>query len=199
MSVTTMETLEAASFPILIPGAPATRPFKVDPDAPARLVMIDLRASPLMMTGCDATIDQALLQMTLTGMQFALVVGADRRIVGSIGQEDIQGEKPMQYMHSIGCTETTCAWRDVQVENVMEPVEMWQVLDFSRVTRMTVAEVSALMKASGRRHMVVVEGAADPDARQVRGLFSAPRMQMLMRNHGLEGIDSHAARFGLLN
>ncbi len=172
--------LEAANFPILIPGAPATRPFTLAPNAPASLAMTDFRSAPIVTTVFNASIDDALNQMKLSGARFAFVLGADRQIVGAITSYDIQSEKPVQYMVSVGCTETTCAWRDVQVENIMVPVAEWQVLDYSHVQMMTLAEVAALVSDSGLRYVVVVEAAAEGNARQVRGLFSATRLQMLL-------------------
>lgn len=180
MSESKVAALQSASFPILVPGAPATRMFTADPKAPASVAMTDFRSAPIVTTNFDTSIDDSLNQMKLSGARFAFVLGPDRQLVGSVTSYDIQGEKPMQYMLSINCSETTCAWRDVQVENIMEPVDRWRVLDIAHVTRMTIAEVAALIAESGRRYVVVVESAADPACRQVRGLFSAARLQLLL-------------------
>jgi hypothetical protein len=180
MSASTNSPLQAAVFPVLIPGAPATRPYNVAPDAPAVVAMTDFRSAPIVTTRFDTTIEVTLQQMKLSGARFAFVTNQDGQLAGSITSYDIQGEKPMQYMMSVGCSETTCAWRDVQVENIMDPVRMWRVLDYAHVTAMTVAEVAALVAESGLRYVVVVEAAAAAGARQVRGLFSAARLQMLL-------------------
>jgi len=172
--------LQSASFPILIPGAPATRPYRLDPDAPATLALTDFRSAPVVTAAFDATIEAALEQMKLSGARFAFVVGRERQLLGSITSYDIQGEKPMQYMLSVGCSETTCAWRDVQVENIMVPVARWRVLAYSDTVGMTVSEVAALLAQGGLRYVVVVESAATADSRQVRGLFSAARLQQLL-------------------
>jgi len=172
--------LQSASFPILIPGAPGTRAFRLAGDAPAILALTDFRSAPVVTARYDATIDDALNQMKLSGARFAFVVGADRQLLGSITSYDIQGEKPMQYMMSVGCSETTCAWADVQVENIMEPMAQWPVLEYADVTAMTASAVAALLAASNRRYIVVVEPASGNDARQVRGLFSAARLQLLL-------------------
>jgi CBS-domain-containing membrane protein len=172
--------LQAASFPILLPGSPATRPFLVDPDARATLAMTDFRSAPLVTTHFDTTIEASLQQMKLSGARFAFVLGSAGELVGAITSYDIQGEKPMQYMMSVGCSETTCAWRDVQVENIMEPIARWRVLDYAQVSKMSITDVAALLAGSGLRYLVVVEDAIDPRARQVRGLFSAARLQLLL-------------------
>jgi CBS-domain-containing membrane protein len=192
MSSSTTAALQSASFPILIPGAPSTRPFTIDPGAPASQAMTDFRSAPIVTSNFNTSIDDALNQMKLSGARFAFVLGPDRKLVGSITSYDIQGEKPVQYMVSIGCTETTCAWQDVQVENIMEPVSQWRVLEFAHVARMNVSEVAALVAASGQRYVVVVEAAADPKSRQVRGLFSAARLQLLLGSGDSAAVGSSA-------
>jgi hypothetical protein len=101
--------------------------------------------------------------------------------MGSVTSYDIQGEKPIRYMQSVGCSHTTCAWRDVVVENIMEPLAQWQVLDHAYVTRLAIGDVAALMSNAARRYLVVTERLKDDDRRrQVRGLFSAARIQFLL-------------------
>jgi CBS-domain-containing membrane protein len=180
MNSSIFATPRTASFIILTPGASGSRPFNVRPDAPATLAMTDFRSAPLITTTFDASIYDSLNQMKLSGARFAFVLGPDRQLVGSITSYDILGEKPVRYMVSVGCSETTGAWRDVQVENIMEPVSEWPVLDYSQVAKMDIARVAAIIAESGRRHIVVVEAAADSNARQLRGLFSETRLQMLL-------------------
>jgi len=174
------DALHGVDFPVLIPGAPATRPYTVSPDAPAVMAMTDFRSAPLVTAAFDASIESALQQMKLSGARFAFVLGAERQLVGAITSYDIQGEKPVKYMVSVGCSETTCAWRDVQVENIMVPLAQWRVLDYADVPRLRVTDVAALMADSGYRYIVVVEGAQEAGTKQVRGLFSAARLQMLL-------------------
>jgi hypothetical protein len=180
MAPTIRNLLEAVIGPVLIPGSRGTRALKVDPHAPAVTVMTDFRTAPLVTTQYDTSIDVALGQMKLSGARFAFVVGADGSLLGSVTSYDIQGEKPVQYMVSVGCSKDTCAWRDVQVENIMEPLASWKVIDHGRASRMSVAQVADLMAQGGQRYLVVVEPADGPGgARQVRGLFSAARLQLL--------------------
>jgi CBS-domain-containing membrane protein len=194
MSSSTFARLQTASFPILIPGAPGTRAFTVDPEAPATLAMTDFRSAPLVTATFNASIDDALNQMKLSGARFAFVLGPDRQLVGSITSYDIQGEKPVRYMVSVGCSETTCAWRDVQVENIMEPVGEWRVLEYGKAAAMNITQVAALVAESGQRYLVVVEPAGEGDARQVRGLFSAARLQMLLGSGDTAAVGTTTAR-----
>jgi hypothetical protein len=57
---------------------------------------------------------------------------------------------------------------------------------------MNVSEVAALVAASGQRYVVVVEAAADPKSRQVRGLFSAARLQLLLGSGDSAAVGSSA-------
>jgi CBS-domain-containing membrane protein len=166
--------------PVLLPNDPSSRIQLVSPDAPAHIAMTDFRAAPVVTTRSDSSISDALAQMKQSGARFAFVLGAHDDLVGSITSYDIQSEKPMQYMTAIGCSETTCAWRDVAVDNIMEPLSAWQVLDYAQVVRMTVAEVAETLQLAGMRYLVVVEVGHQPGARQIRGLFSMARLHALL-------------------
>jgi len=184
MTTPMLAKLQFASFPVVLPGAAAARTVYVNPDAPATLAMSDFRSAPLVTTRCDTPIGAALDQMKHSGARFAFVVDRDQRLLGSVTSYDIQGERPMQHMLSVGCTESTCAWGDVQVENIMEPLANWRVLELAHAVRMTVAEMAQLLAESGQRYLVVVEPAIDGRTRQIRGLFSAARVQALLGDSG---------------
>jgi CBS-domain-containing membrane protein len=176
--------LQFASRPVLLPGAPATRSFSVDADAPAERAMTDFRSAPLITTDCDESIEEALQQMKRSGARLAFVVGADRELLGAVSAQDIQGEKPVRYLLSAGSAQAECAWRDVQVQHIMDPVANWRVLEHAHVQQMSVAQVAALLAESGLRYLVIVEDAATAGTQQIRGLFSAARVQALLGNTG---------------
>jgi CBS-domain-containing membrane protein len=180
MTQSVLPRLLPASYSVLLPNDPASRILMIDPDAPANLAMTDFRAAPVVSTRSDTPISAALAHMKQSGARFAFVVGNAGELLGSVTSYDIQGEKPMQYMNTIGCSETTCAWADVQVGNIMEPVAEWRVLEYAQVVRMSVSEMLAMLTQAGLRYLVVVEGSASPQTRQIRGLFSASRLQALM-------------------
>lgn len=167
---------------LLLPNSPDSRVQLVDPAAPAHVAMTDFRAAPIVTTRSDVSISNALAQMKQSGARFAFVLGGGDELVGSITSYDIQGEKPMQFMTSIGCSESTCAWHDVQVADIMEHVGEWQVLDYAQVVRMNVSEMTELLLQTGQRYVVVVEGSHQPQTRQIRGLFSVARLQALLGN-----------------
>ncbi len=171
--------LDTPSAPLLMPAL--QRDFAlVGANEPAALVMTDFRTGPMITTPALTSIQLALQQMKLSGARFAFVVDERGALIGSVTSYDIQGEKPMRYMQSIDGSHTTSAWRDVTVENIMEPVTQWQVLHHSDVAHLTIGEVSSLMSGLGLRYLVVVERLKDKSSWQVRGLFSGARIQMLL-------------------
>jgi hypothetical protein len=171
--------LECPQGPVFMPGSQWDRAY-LSPKEPASLAMADFRTGPMITTTNGTSIEVALQQMKLSGARFAFVVDEHGALVGSVTSYDIQGEKPMRYMQSVGCSHTTCAWRDVAVENIMEPLPEWQVIDFAYVSRLTIGDVATLMANAGRRYLVVAERLQHDAAWQVRGLFSGARIQILL-------------------
>jgi CBS domain-containing protein len=183
-----VEMLESPGAPIVMPGAPAARREVLSASDPATLALADFRASPVFTTPVGTTITAALLQMKRAGTRFAFVDDADGWLVGAVTAYDIRGEKPLRYMLSIGCTENTCAWSDVLVENIMEPVRDWKVIDHQVLDRRTIGDIYSLMTGCDRRYLVVVESASGGRERRLRGLFSAARIEQLL------GVDTPYAR-----
>ena len=171
--------LESPKGPLLAPGSRSDYAF-LSPTDPACQAMTDFRNGPMITTPAAASIELALQQMKLSGARFAFVVDERGALVGSVTSYDIQGEKPIRYMQSLDRSHTTGAWRDVTVENIMEPVAQWQVLEHSALARVTIGDVASLMSDVGLRYLVVVERLKDSEASQVRGLFSSARIQMLL-------------------
>jgi CBS-domain-containing membrane protein len=152
----------------------------VQPTDPASQAMTDFRNGPMITTPASTSIGLALQQMKLSGARFTFVVDEKGALVGSVTSYDIQGEKPIRFMQSVDQSHTTGAWRDVTVEDIMEPVAKWHVIDHSAVMRLTIGDVSSLMVDEGRRYLVVVQRMKDTEAWRVRGLFSAARIHMLL-------------------
>jgi CBS domain-containing protein len=141
-------------------------------------VMTDLRQRAPITVDSNVTINQALGIMTCFGVRLVFVVDADSRLVGFVSSYDIQSEKPLRYLHSIGCTHKTCRHDEVRVSDIMEPMDRWQVLSFADVCRTTVGEVVSIFERAGASHLVVIE----PDDRSsaqyvVRGLFCAAQIR----------------------
>jgi CBS domain-containing protein len=141
--------------------------------APAIDLMTDFRRSPIVNVPDSLQIDRALEIMVLAGVRFCFVVDPAGRVVGNVTSYDIQGEKPLRYCQvALG---QSLSRGDVRVRDIIEPLDTWQIISFEDARRATVATVVDTFKASGRRHLVVVEGIEDVPT--VRGLFSATRFE----------------------
>ncbi len=180
MSSPTLAKLHYAAFPVLLPGAPSTRIAPIDPDGPATQAMTDFRSALVNTIRNDASIEDALQHMKQAGGRLCFVVGAEGQLLGSITADDILGERPVKYMLSTRNAQACLAWRDVQVQHIMEAVVNWRVLDYAQVLSMRAAEMAQLLRESGQRYLVVVEETASGCAWQMRGLFSASRLQALL-------------------
>jgi CBS domain-containing protein len=152
----------------------------LQPTDPASEAMTDFRNGPMITTPASTSIGLALQQMKLSGARFTFVVDERGALVGSVTSYDIQGEKPIRFMQSVDQSHTTGAWRDVTVEDIMEPVAEWKVLDHAIVARLTIGDVASLMTRAGQRYLVVVQRMKDSETWQVRGLFSGARIHMLL-------------------
>jgi CBS-domain-containing membrane protein len=152
----------------------------LQPSDPASQAMTDFRNGPMITTPASTSIGLALQQMKLSGARFTFVVDDRGALVGSVTSYDIQGEKPIRFMQSVDRSMSTGAWRDVTVEDIMEPMARWHVLDHSGLARLTIGDVASLMSDVGLRYLVVVQRIKDSEAWQVRGLFSAARIHMLL-------------------
>jgi len=150
------------------------------PGDPACQAMTDFRNGPMITTPASTSIELALQQMKLSGARFAFVVGDKDTLVGSVTSYDIQGEKPIRYLQSLDHSLGTGAWRDVTVENIMEPLAEWQVIGYSAVERLTIGDVASLLSDTDRRYLVVAERMTTSGTQHVRGLFSAARIHMLL-------------------
>src|SRR5258708_33728512 len=148
--------LESPKGPLLAPGSRTDYAF-LSPTDPASQAMTDFRNGPMITTPASTPIELALQQMKLSGARFAFVVDDRGALVGSVTSYDIQSEKPIRYMQSLDRSHTTGAWRDVTVENIMEPVAQWQVLQHSALARVAVGDGASLMSDDGLRYLGAVE------------------------------------------
>ena len=168
---------------ILLPDVEARR-GAASPEDPAMLAMTDFWLVPMRTTSPHTSIEDALQSMKVSGVRFLFVVDAGGVPVGSVTSFDIQGERPLRHMMSIGCTESTCAWRDVLVRDVMDPVDDWRVVDIEDLALWRLGDLPAAMRAPDRGYLVVVErwdqGTAEGTAMRVRGLVSPTTVRQLI-------------------
>jgi len=170
--------LESPKGPLVI--GPRSDFAYLSPKDPAAQAMTDFRNGPMITAPASMSISLALKLMKLAGARFVFVVDEHGALVGSLTSYDIQGEKPIRHMQSLDRSHTTGAWHEVTIEDIMEPVAQWRVLEYSAVPRLTLSDVASLMSHASRRYLVVVEQMREGGTWQVRGLFSGARIHMLL-------------------
>jgi len=160
---------------------PRSGAWQVRLDAPARSVMTDFDDRNLVTVDAKLPVDAALEAMKHAGVRSAFVLDEAReRVLGLVTAHDIMGEKPTQYLMSIGCTQLTCTRDDVKVEDIMERSETWRVIHLEGLERATVGSVLAAFDLIDRTHVAVVEtdGGGAP---RLRGVFSRAKLLRLTR------------------
>jgi CBS domain-containing protein len=165
-----LKSLADASLPV-----PGTDPWFADPADPALTVMTDFRERTSITVPLGATIDAALEHMKHTGVRCAFAVdeGAGS-VVGLITAYDITGDALMRYMQTALTPRS-----QVQVRDLLQPIESWRVADIDDVERATVGDVHRMFEDTRLTHVPVMERDEDGLPR-LRGLLSAARVRRLL-------------------
>ncbi len=168
---------ERPAGPLQLPTAREHRRTPATLDDPAVMLMTDLRILAPIIVRDTTPIDEALQGMIHSAVRFLFVVDRGQRLVGAVTSYDIQGEKPMLVLQALNCTLRTCSRSDIQVRDIMEPVEQWPVIRLSRVARARVGHVVSMLEGTGRRHLVVVANQPERVGETVVGMFSATHLE----------------------
>jgi|APHig6443717817_1056837.scaffolds.fasta_scaffold69275_2 CBS domain containing-hemolysin-like protein len=179
MPARTVELKSLASRTLVSPG---NDPWRVAPTDAARSVMTDFRERSAISVSEDSTIDTALLHMKHTGVRSAFVLDREgQQVLGLVTAYDIQGEKPLRFLQSVGWMERGASRGHVLAREIMEPIEQWQVVDIAEVERADVTMILDAFRRCGRTHIAVVER-RDDGGEHLRGLFSYAKITRLLSN-----------------
>lgn len=162
-------------------GAELPRPVQstkawVPLNAPAIRVMTDFHATPAFTVPASTLLDEALQRMRDYGVRLLFVLEANHALVGLVTAGDIQSEKPLNFLRSIDCTHRTCAWRDIVVGDIMEPVSHWDTVPYRKIAHASVGDVVITLNSLGRRYLIVVDDTERRERPVVRGLISASHL-----------------------
>ncbi len=141
---------------------------------PAMHVVTDFQLEQPVTVAAERFIDEAELDMIAAGVGSLLVV-KDDAVVGLITAQDIQGERPTQFLQDAGYLRHP----GVRVRHVMTPWEDAQTLDVRRVREAQVGAVVDFFSTTRATHALVVEYPEHGDV-IVRGLLSRSRVQRLL-------------------
>lgn len=144
---------------------------------PALRLLTDFYLNPAISVLATTQIDHALTQMIVSGVRLLFVVDVEFRILGSITSHDIQGDKPLRYMQSIDCRIGQCSREEILVQNIMMPVQRWEVINYDQLSTATIADIVLTFKEQGTRHIIVVDSVKGRPGQVVRGLLSLTTLE----------------------
>jgi CBS domain-containing protein len=165
---------ETAHSVSLATEAPPT--FTIALDQHGIAVMTDLDRVAPFTVAAGTPIDDALLLMRDAGVRSAFVINAGGTVLGLVTAYDILGDKPLRHLQSMGCTLRTCRRDDINVLDVMEPVDHWMVIDLEDLSAYSVGDVVETFRRTRRTHIPVVER-TERGTDRLRGLLSSTEVK----------------------
>jgi predicted transcriptional regulator len=153
----------------LIPEAPVAL------TDPAMAVVTDFTWERPVVVTEDRAIDDALEEMMRAGVGALLVVQEDA-VTGLITASDIQGERPLQFLHLSGFAGRA----EIEVRHIMRPWDCVPTLEWQAVRSARMHIIVEFLRATHATHVVIVEQAEQGGA-FVRGLISRTRLERQLR------------------
>ena len=151
------------------PKAAELRPVSLD--SSALEAMTDLSQVSAFIVDPSATIETALQKMIHGGVRLLLVTNPENAVIGVITAHDLQGEKPTQFVHTVGVRH-----EEVLVRDIMTSGENLDVLRMEDVRKATVGDIVATLKRVGRQHALVEDIHGETGQRAIRGIFSTTQL-----------------------
>jgi CBS domain-containing protein len=142
-------------------------------DQPALEVMTDFcEVRPITIAPTES-LDAAHAKMIHRNVRLLFVCQEDEVVSGIITSTDLLGEKPYKHIKEHGGTRD-----DIQVKDIMTPITRLQGLNFEDVERSRVGHIVETLKASGRRHLLVLENVGGKEAVSIRGMFATSQVAL---------------------
>lgn len=149
---------------------PQRLPESVTADSPATDVMTDFTKVSAITMGPCATLDAAEQRMIASGVRLLLVTDQSNAILGIITATDLQGDRPVKYLHVVGGKR-----EDIYLRDIMTPTDKLEVLYMVDVENAKVGNIVETMKRVGRQHALVVD-LTEEKKQIVRGIFSTKQI-----------------------
>jgi CBS-domain-containing membrane protein len=148
----------------------------LDLSDPAVYAITDFTREYPVTVDTERQIDDALNDMIHLGVR-ALMVAKDQRLVGLITSYDIQGEKPIQFLHSSNYTHH----REIRVVHIMTPWDQLLALDWESMESARAGDLLRVFEQTGLTHLLVVETDEIRSAPTVRALASRARLMRQLK------------------
>jgi len=161
-------------------------PRFVTETSPALEEKTDLERIPPATVEPHSNLHQANQAMILRGVRLLLVIEKNGRISGVVTATDLLGEKPVRIAQARGAKR-----EELEVRDVMTPLEDMEAIEFADVTRSEVGHIVATLENCGRQHTLVVERDLEANKQTLRGIFSASQ---IARQLGIEMTTHEFAR-----
>jgi len=156
---------------------------------PAVTVMVDFANACPLTVEPGRSIDAALQDMIGGGVRTLLVMTRGH-VTGLITAYDIQGQKPLQFLHGSDCIHPNCRHQDIEVADIMTPVEVLPTLQFADVLKARIGDLLETFRETRQTHLLVTDRQDDQHT-VVRGLISRTRIEQRL---GISPILASAAR-----
>lgn len=163
-------TLCALSQAPLLPQVART----AEPHHPALSLLTDLQQSACVVASHLDSLEQTVHLMMRAGVRMVFVSGVDGTLVGMISAEDVQGERPV-----VRASSNQMPVRELTLADVMVPVGAWDTVDMGQVRTARLGDVAATLQEHNLRYLLVTQ--TKNGQTYLRGLFSARRLEMAMR------------------
>lgn len=144
---------------------------------PATKVMTDLSSVVAVTISPSANLDEANDLMIKKKIKLLFVTDAKERIIGLVTYSDLQGERPILFQQSNGVPRS-----EVCILDIMTGIDNVDAIEWSVIKHSKVGDVFMTMKKLHRQHALVLDN-SNPDAYQIRGIFSISKLSNLL---GLE-------------
>ncbi len=144
---------------------------------------------------CPATVEPeqkigAALQSMVGVRVRTLLVMSDTQMVGLITAYDIQGQKPLQFLHGPECIHEKCRHEDIEVADIMTPVGALPTLRFEDVHKARIGDIVETFRQTRQTHLLVTDQ-QDDQRTVVRGLISRTEIE---RRLGISLAEASATR-----
>lgn len=161
--------------PVSVLSPPQHHGAVMTEESPAICGMTDLSQIRPLMIDPFATLTHANERMINYGVRMLFVTQSQQQMIGIITASDILGEKPVKYMHEVGCVHA-----DILVSDIMSPAASLEALNLADVERARIGDVIETLRINGRQHALVVETDTDSEIEHVCGIFSTAHISRLM-------------------
>lgn len=142
---------------------------------PAISVMADFANACPLTVEPGRSIDAALQDMIDGGVRTLLVL-TKGTVTGLITAYDIQGQKPLQFLHGSDCIHPNCRRQDIEVADIMTPVEDLPTLQLADVLKARIGDLLETFRETRQTHLLVTDR-QDDEHTVVRGLISRTRIE----------------------